>query len=235
MNMNLFSENATVILVHGAWADGSSWGQVILPLRHQSLRVICAPIPLTSLSEDAAALSRVLERVDGPMLVAGHAYAGAVIAAAGDDKVKALVYIAALAPDEGETVAEVFYREKPHPQAPQLQPDAHGLIWMPPEGFQNAFAQNASDDVKALAESVQRPIAVACIQEPAPKPAWKSKPSWFLVAEEDRMISPKTQHFMAERMGAKVRVHPVDHTPLLTAPEVVVDILTEAARQTLTR
>ena len=220
--MNLFSENASVILVHGAWADGSSWGQVILPLRHQSLRVICAPIPLTSLSDDAAALSRVLERVDGPVLVAGHAYAGAVIAAARDDKVKALVYIAALAPDEGETVAEVFYREEPHPQAPHLQPDAHGLIWMPQEGFQNAFAQNASDDVKALAESVQRPIAVACIQEAAPKPAWRSKPSWFLIAEEDRMISPKTQHFMAERMGAKAKAYHVDHTPLLTAPEVVV-------------
>jgi pimeloyl-ACP methyl ester carboxylesterase len=89
--------------------------------------------------------------------------------------------------------------------------------------------------VKALTESVQRPIAVACIQEAAPKPAWRSKPSWFLIAEEDRMISPKTQHFMAERMGAKVRVHPVDDTPLLTAPELVVDILLEAAREVLTR
>jgi pimeloyl-ACP methyl ester carboxylesterase len=235
MNMNLFSENATVILVHGAWADGSSWSQVILPLQHQGLKVICAPIPLTSLSDDAAALRRVLERVNGPVLLAGHAYAGAVIAAARDDKVKGLVYIAALAPDEGETVAQVFYREESHPQAPHLQPDAHGLIWMPPEGFQNAFAQNASDDVKAVTESLQRPIAVACIQEAAPQPAWRSKPCWFLIAEEDRMISPKTKHFMAERMGAKVRVHPVDHTPLLTAPEVVVEILLEAARQTLTR
>jgi pimeloyl-ACP methyl ester carboxylesterase len=89
-------------------------------------------------------------------------------------------------------------------------------------------------DVKAVTASVQRPIAVQCIQEPAPKPAWRSKPSWFLIAEEDRMINPKTQHFMAERMAAKVRVHPVDHTPLLTAPEVVVDIIREAARETLT-
>jgi pimeloyl-ACP methyl ester carboxylesterase len=231
----LFSENAAVILVHGAWADGSSWSHVILPLQHQGLKVICAPIPLTSLSDDAAALNRVLKRADGPVLLAGHAYAGAVIATARDEKVKALVYIAALAPDEGEIVAQVFYRDESHPQAPHLQPDADGLIWMPPDGFQNAFAQNATDEVKALAESVQRPIAVPCIQEPAPKPAWRSKPSWFLIAEEDRMINPKTQHFMAERMGAKVRVHPVDHTPLLTAPEAVVDILLEAARETLTR
>jgi pimeloyl-ACP methyl ester carboxylesterase len=157
-----------------------------------------------------------------------------VIAAATDEKVRSLVYIAALAPDEGETVAQVFYREEPHPQAPHLQPDAYGLIWMPLEGFQNAFAQNAPDDVKAVTASVQRPIAIRCIQEPAPKPAWRSKPCWFLIAEEDRMIHPKTQHFLAERMSAKVRVHPVDHTPLLTAPELVVDIILEAARETLT-
>jgi pimeloyl-ACP methyl ester carboxylesterase len=88
--------------------------------------------------------------------------------------------------------------------------------------------------MKAVTAAVQRPIAVRCIQEPAPKPAWRSKPSWFLIAEEDRMISPKTQQFMAERMAAQVRVHPVDHTPLLTAPELVVDIILEAARETLT-
>jgi pimeloyl-ACP methyl ester carboxylesterase len=105
---------------------------------------------------------------------------------------------------------------------------------MPEEGFQNAFAQNASADVKATSAAVQRPISVRCIQEPAPKPAWKTKPSWFLIAEEDRMINPKTQHFMAQRMGAKVRVHPVDHTPLLTAPEVVVDIIRDAVGETLT-
>jgi pimeloyl-ACP methyl ester carboxylesterase len=178
-----------------------------------------------------------LERLAGALRAQGlhrHAYAGAVIAATTDEKVRSLVYIAALAPDEGETVAEVFYREEPHPQAPRLQPDAYGLIWMPEEGFQSAFAQNASDDVKAITASVQRPIAVRCIQELAPKPAWRSKPSWFLIAEEDRMINPKTQRFMAERMAAKVRVHPVDHTPLLTAPELVVDIIREAARETLT-
>jgi pimeloyl-ACP methyl ester carboxylesterase len=233
MNMNSFSKNATAILVHGAWADGSSWSQVILPLQRQGLKVVCAPIPLTSLSDDAAALNRVLERTDGPVLLAGHAYAGAVIAAVSDAKVKSLVYIAALAPDEGETVAQVFYRDEPHAQAPHLQPDAHGWIWMPDEGFQNAFAQNASDEAKAIAASVQRPIAVQCIQEAAPKPAWRSRPSWFLIAEEDRMINPKTQHFMAERMGAKVKIHSVDHTPLLTAPEVVVEIILEAARETL--
>jgi pimeloyl-ACP methyl ester carboxylesterase len=232
--MNSFSKNATAILVHGAWADGSSWNPVVLPLLHEGLKVICAPIPLTSLSDDIAALNRVIERTEGPVLLAGHAYAGAVIAGAKEDRVRSLVYVAALAPDEGETVAEVFYREEPHAEAPHLQPDANGLIWMPDEGFQNAFAQNASKEVKAISTALQRPLSVRCIQEPAPKPVWKSKPSWFLIATEDRMISPKTQQFMAERTGAKVRVHQVDHTPMLTAPEAVVDIIREAAGETLT-
>jgi pimeloyl-ACP methyl ester carboxylesterase len=117
--------------------------------------------------------------------------------------------------------------------APQLAPDADGFIWMPDEGFANAFAQNATDEQIALSKAVQRPISVKSIQEPAPAPAWKSKPTWYLVAEEDRMINPKTQHFMAERMNATVRSFAVDHTPLLTAPDKVVDIILEAAKATL--
>jgi pimeloyl-ACP methyl ester carboxylesterase len=232
--MTLFAKNAAVILVHGAWADGSSWSQVVLPLVKEGLNVICAPIPLTSLSEDIATLNRVIARTDGPVVLAAHAYAGAVIAGATNERVKSLVYVAALAPDEGETVADVFYKEPPHPQAPQLRPDGDSLIWMTHEGFQNAFAQNASKETKALCEAVQRPLSARCIQQPAPKPGWKSKPSWFLIATEDRMINPKTQEFMAERMGAKVRVRAVDHTPLLTAPDEVVGIIREAARETLT-
>jgi pimeloyl-ACP methyl ester carboxylesterase len=228
-----FPENSTVILVHGAWADGSSWREIILPLEQHGLRVVAAPIPLTSLRNDAAALKRTLARTKGPVIVAGHAYAGAVIATADDERVKALVYVAALAPDEGETVAQVFYRDEPHPQAPQLVPDGDGLIWMPEEGFGNAFAHHATADQIALAKAVQRPIALKCIQEPARKPAWRSKPSWFLIAEEDRMINPKTQHFMAERMEATTQAIAVDHTPLFSAPEKVVEFILETAQATL--
>jgi len=230
--MNL-SENATVVLVHGAWADGSSWQAVIDPLQESGLNVIAAPIPLTSLSDDAAALKRTIARTQGPVIVAGHAYAGAVIATANDERVKALVYIAALAPDEGETVADVFYKDETHPKAPQLAPDADGYIWMPDEGFANAFAQNATPEQLALSKAVQRPISVRSIQEPAPEPAWKSKPTWYLLAEDDRMINPKTQQFMATRMNATVKSLPVDHTPLLTAPDSVVDIILEAAKATI--
>src|SRR3984893_11563007 len=118
-----FSENATIVVVHGAWADGSSWRAIIRPLQERGLNVIAAPIPLTSLSDDAAALKRTIARTKGPLIVAAHAYAGAVIASADDERVKALVYVAALAPDEGETVAQVFYRDETHPKAPQLTPD----------------------------------------------------------------------------------------------------------------
>jgi pimeloyl-ACP methyl ester carboxylesterase len=170
----------------------------------------------------------VVERTIGPIILVGHAYAGAVIAAIQDDQVKSLVYIAALAPKEGETVADVFYRMAPHPKAPQLSPDAHGLIWMPEDGFSNAVAHKASPDQLAIMAAVQRPISVNCIQEKTPAPAWKTKPSWFLLAEEDRMIHPSTQHFMAERMKANTRSHQVDHTPMHTAPDLVVDIILEA-------
>lgn len=232
--MMSFPENAAVVVVHGAWADGSSWQAVLRPLEARGLQVIAAPIPLTSLSDDAAALRRTIARTKGPLILAGHAYAGAVIAAAHEERVKALVYIAALAPDEGETVARVFYRDEPHPKAPQLAPDADGFIWMPDEGFANAFAQNASTEQIALSRAVQRPISVKSIQEPAPAPAWKARPTWYLIAEEDRMINPKTQRFMADRMHATVRPFPVDHTPLLTAPDKVVAVILEAAQAMLT-
>jgi pimeloyl-ACP methyl ester carboxylesterase len=226
--MNATIGNATVVMVHGAWADGSSWRQVIEGIQATGIKAIAAPIPLTSLSDDIKALDRALERTGGPLVLAAHAYAGAVIAASTNDRVRALVFVAALAPDEGETVADVFYREASHPQAPQLAPDEHGYIWMPDEGFASAFAQNASRAETAVLAAVQRPIAVACIQEKSPTPQWKKKPSWFLVAEEDRMINPKTQHFMASRMGAQVRSHSVDHTPLITAPGMVVNLIREA-------
>ena len=230
--MNSF-KNPTVVLVHGAWADGSSWAAVIGPLQELGLRVLAAPIPLTSLSDDAVQLKRTIARTEGPLIVAGHAYAGAVIATANDERVKALVYVAALAPDEGETVAQVFYRDEPHPEAPQLAPDSDGLIWMPDSGFDHAFAQNATEAQIALSKAVQRPIALKCIQEPAPAPAWNSKPTWYLVAEQDRMINPKTQRFMAGRMKATVRSLAVDHTPLLTAPDKVVEVILEAANALL--
>jgi pimeloyl-ACP methyl ester carboxylesterase len=223
----------SVVLVHGAWADGTSWAKVIRPLQAKGIKVIAAPLPLTSLSADIEALDRVLERTPGPVILAAHAYAGAVISGTQNERVRALVFVAALAPAEGETVAEVFYREKPHPRAPQLAPDAHGLIWLPDEAFAAAFAQNAAPEEVALLNATQRPIALPCIQERSPKTLWSTRPSWYLVAEEDRMIPHAAQRYMAARMGAKTHTAKVDHTPLVTAPVGVVSLIQDALSQSM--
>jgi pimeloyl-ACP methyl ester carboxylesterase len=220
--------DVSVVLAHGAWADGSSWSKVIIGLQARGVTTIAAPLPLTSLSDDVAALDRASERVEGQLVLVGHAYAGAVIGSSRNRQVKSLVYVAGLAPAQGETVADVFYRAAPHPQAPKLAPDNHSLIWLPSDAFATAFAQNASPEEHALLAAVQRPISPACINVAVERPLWADRPSWFLIAEQDRMIAQETQRFMADRMKARARSHQVDHAPLITAPAVVVDLILEA-------
>ena len=139
-------DDVSVVLAHGAWADGSSWSKVIVALQQKGVTTIAAPLPLTSLSDDVLALDRASERVEGQLVLVGHAYAGAVIGSTRNQRVKSLVYVAGLAPAEGETVADVFYRATPHPQAPKLAPDNHGLIWLPSDAFATAFAQDATKE-----------------------------------------------------------------------------------------
>jgi pimeloyl-ACP methyl ester carboxylesterase len=218
----------TFVLVHGAWADGSSWRKVIEGLEAGGAKAVAAPLPLTSVSDDVRAVDRRLAGIEGPVVLVAHAYAGAVIAGSKNENVKGLVFVTALAPDEGETVGEVFGRGKPHPNAPQLAPDADGFIWLPESAFASAFAQNASPKENALFAAVQRPIHGTCLQEKAAKPLWKTLPSWYLLAEQDRMINPETQDFMAQRMKATVHRLDVDHTPIATAPERVLELLFEA-------
>ena len=227
-------DDLTIVLAHGAWADGSSWGKVIRGLRAAGLKSVAAPLPLTSLTDDIAALERTIERFAGTAVLVGHAYAGAVIAGIRSKKVNALVYVAALAPDEGETVADVLHRAEPHPKAPKLAPDTHGLIWLPEEAFPAAFAPHASPEEQAVLFAIQRPIAVPCISTKVGRPLWKDLPTWFLLAEADHMIVSATQRFMAERMKAEIRSHAVDHTPPITAPHVVLDIIQETARAVTT-
>jgi len=203
--MSSFPPNSTIVLVHGAWADGSCWKEVILPLQRRG--------PQGQLRSDSAyfvdrrrfCVDSFTRADNGPDRFSWPCLRRRVIGAVREERVKSLVYIAALAPDEGETVAKVFYREKPHPNAPKLIPDKHGFLWMPEEGFCRAVAHRASPEQTSIMAAVQRPISVHCIEEAAPAPGWKARPSWFLLAEEDRMINPKTQQFMAHRMGANVR------------------------------
>jgi len=218
----------SVVLAHGAWADGSSWARVISPLLEAGHTVAAAPLPLTSFDADVAAVEGTLERTPGPIVLVAHAYGGAVIGAARNERVVALVYITALAPDEGETVADVFYRTPPHRRAPKLAPDSHGLIYLPEAAFAEAFAPNATAEEQALLAAVQRPISPSCISTRVGRPRWRDLPTWLLVAEQDYMILPETQRFMAQRMGARVRAQEVDHTPLVTAPKVVVEVILQA-------
>jgi pimeloyl-ACP methyl ester carboxylesterase len=222
----------SVVLAHGAWADGSSWSKVIVALQAQGVTTIAAPLPLTSLADDVAALDRASERVAGQLVLVGHAYAGAVIGSTRNRRVKSLIYVAGLAPAGGETVADVFHRATPHPKAPQLAPDSNALIWLPSDAFAAAFAQNATHEEQALLSAVQRPISPACISVAVERPLWEDRPSWFLIAEQDRMIAHETQRFMADRMRAQVRSHPVDHAPIVTAPALVVELILEAVHAT---
>lgn len=217
-------KNVTVVLVHGAWADGSSWAKIIAPLAAEGYRVAAVQLPLTSLQEDAAAVNRALERAPGPVVLVGHAYGGAVIGAARGENVKALVYVAAGAPEEGETILQSFYGAEP----PPLSPDSHGLIYLPEPAFGELFAPDGSESELAVLKAVQHPISISAITVPVPRPLWKDVPSWFLVAERDGMIPAQTQRRVAERMKATIHVRPVDHTPLLTAPDTVLGVIHEA-------
>jgi pimeloyl-ACP methyl ester carboxylesterase len=145
-------KDVTVVMAHGGWADGSSWARVIAGLAAHGVKSIAAPLSLTDLADDVAALNRSIERTQGPVVLAAHAYAGAVIGLARPERVQALVYIAAFAPDEGEKLTDLFFRAEPHPQAPKLAPDSTNLLWLPEDAFPKAFAQNASaDDIALLA------------------------------------------------------------------------------------
>jgi len=221
----------TVVLVHGAWADGSSWNKVTEELQRKGFNVVAAQIPLTSFTDDVASLRKVLDRQADPLVLVGHSYGGAVLTAAatGHPKVKGLVYVAAIVPDEGETVGEVFHRVAPHPSAPKLQPDADGFLWLDVDAFRAAVAPDASLAEAALMAATQKPISVSCLGQPMGKPAWREKPSWFLIAEKDRMVSAETQRFTAARMKSKVVSLSIDHTPLVSKPDAVTELIIETA------
>lgn len=219
-----------IVLIHAAFAGPSSWDKVAALLGEAGWDVVVPELPLSSLADDVEALRLELRGLRGPLVLAAHSYGGAVMtaASAAEDKVAALVYIAAMAPDTGETVAELLHRAPPHPLAPELRPDAEGWIAMSPEGFRNAVAPNSTPlEIDAMVRG-QKPIAVRAITEPMGTPGWREKPSWFLLAEEDRVIAAETQRFFADRMKARVLARNVDHTPLSSDPAAVVEAIEQA-------
>lgn len=223
------NKNATtVVLVHGAWAGEAAWGKVTRILQSDGIKAVTVTVPLSSLADDAAALDKALTQVEGPVVLAGHAYAGAVIASSQSDKVQGLVYVAGIAPDQGETVAEVFNRYDHDAKVPELAPDSDGRIRLPAAAFGTVFAQHATPEEQQLLAATQPPISPASITVPVGVPLWRRVPSWYLLAEQDYMIPEPTQRFMAERMHAHIRAYPVDHVPQITAPALVASLIAEA-------
>ncbi|GGA19893.1 alpha/beta fold hydrolase [Dyella nitratireducens] len=226
MNTN----TATVVLVHGAWAGETAWNKVTSILRIDGIKAVTVRLPLSSLADDTAALDEALEQIEGPVVLVGHAYAGAVIGSAQSSKVQALVYVAGLAPDRGETVAEVFNRFEHDALTPPLAPDSEGWIRLPADAFATAFAQHATPEEQQALAATQPPIAPAAITVPAGAPLWKRVPSWYLLAEQDHMIPAQTQRFVATRMQAHIASYPVDHVPSVTAPALVANLIVDAVK-----
>ena len=220
-----------VILVHGAWADGSNWRKVIPLLKQAGIKVQAAQIPLTSFKDDVNAVKHSIDHLGRDIVLAGHSYGGAVITAAGNSpNVTGLVYIAGYAPDQGETVGALRTKNPAHPSTPVLKPDGNGFVWMSPEGIREALAHDVREAGELdLIHATQKPIAGKILGEIMPEPAWRTKQSWFLHCSEDRMASPVTQQWMAERAGAKITTISSGHMPLLNHPKAVAEIIISAA------
>src|SRR6185369_358171 len=201
-----------VVIVHGAWADGSSWSKVIPLLQAKGLHVVVVQNPLTSLADDVAATRRAIALQDGPVLLVGHSYGGVVITGAGDDpKVVGLVYVAALAPSEGESVASVTKPFPPAPLGSEVRADAEGFLTVRPKGIAEDFAQDLPDKEKQLLTSTQGPTATAVFGGTVTTAAWRTKPSWSVIAGNDRAVPPELQKAEAAAMKATSITVPSSH------------------------
>lgn len=219
--------DTTVLLVHGAWADGSCWAKVIPLLQAKGLNVLAVQNPLTSLEDDIAVTRRMLNTLASPVVLVGHSYGGAVItgAANGAANVKSLVYITAFGLDEGESLASLSELGPPSPGSTAIGPDANGNLWIDRQRFHSAFVADATDTEAAVMAAVQKPLAVAAFTGTSGAPAWKTLPSWYLECSDDQMIPPPAQAFMAARMGATVRTVASSHCPFVAHPSEVAGII----------
>ncbi len=225
------SKNVNILLVHGAWADGSCWNKVILLLQAKGYTVTAAQIPLTSLSDDIAVTRRLLSAQTEPTVLVGHSYGGAVItgAATTTPQVKALVYITAFGLDEGESLDSLSKQGPPSPGSSAIMPDDQGFLWIKREKFHEAFVADATADEAYLMSVVQKPLSIASFTEKEGVPAWKTIPSWYLVCTDDQMIPPPAQEFLARRMNATVRTAPASHAAFMARPQDVAHIIALAA------
>jgi pimeloyl-ACP methyl ester carboxylesterase len=226
------SEIRNVVLVHGAWADGSGWRGVHDLLAADGYRVSVVQNPTESLAGDAESTRRVLHAQDGPCVLVGHSYGGAVITEAGtDDAVAALVYVAAFAPDTGESVNNLIADPPPGAPVPPILPPQDGYLLLDQERFPAAFAADLdAADARFMAAS-QTPWGLAAVGGPVTEAAWRTKPSWYLVATDDHMIPPPAQRAMAERAGATVAQVAASHAVYVSQPQATADLIKQAAAQ----
>lgn len=226
----------TVILVHGAFADGGSWDSVISTLEKDGYNVIAVQNPLTSYADDVATTRRVIDAQQGSVVLVGHSYGGAVItkAAAGASNVRALVYIAAFGPDEGENL-QALLEKYPSKIGASLVPDAAGFLYIDRSKFAEVFAADVSDDDVSVMSASQKPVHSQIFGQIYEAPAWKDIPSWYLVATEDQAINPLLQRVFAERMKATVDEVKSSHVPFKSNPASVVATIKKAAEGTLAR
>jgi pimeloyl-ACP methyl ester carboxylesterase len=219
----------TVLLVHGAWADGSSWAKVIPLLEAKGLHVVAVQIPLTSFADDVAATQRAIDLEDGPVVLVGHSYGGAVITEAGNDpKVAGLVYVSAVAPDKGESALGLI-SSVPTPVGAELRPDKSGFLKLTPKGIAEDYAQDLSAKEIAVLTATQVPVNVAAMKGEVTNPAWKSKSSWYMIAGNDRTISPTLEASLAKKIGATTVTVPSSHVIMLSKPAKVADVIIDAA------
>ncbi|MEE3622447.1 alpha/beta hydrolase [Nitrospirillum sp. BR 11752] len=220
-----------VVLVHGAFTDGSSWTEVIVRLQALGYTVTAVQNPLTSLADDVAATRRVLKRQDGPVVLVGHSWGGAVITEAGTaPNVAALVYVSALAPDQGEAVMDLQRHGPPSPGMQGAKPDADGLLWFDPAAFHDALAADVRLERAQLLAATQQPVAGRCFADKLSGAAWRDKPSWYLLSQDDRALAPELQAWMAQRMKASVVTVPSSHMSLISHADDVVRLVEKAAR-----
>lgn len=219
-----------VVLVHGAWADGSSWSKVIPLLAAKGLHAVAVQNPLSSIAEDVASTNRLINAQDGPVLLAGHSYGGAVITEAGNNpKVAGLVYVAAFAPDEGETLGGLAGKFPPAPLFAEVKPIEDGYLMLTEKGVMESFAQDLTMEERKLVFATQGATQGVILGTPLKKAAWHDKPSWFVVASNDRAISPEQEVFTAKRMNSKTITVPSSHVPMLSHPDKVAELIIEAA------
>jgi len=220
-----------IVLVHGAFADGSAWSHVIPLLEKAGYTVTAVQNPMTSLADDAATTRRVIEAQKGPVVVVGHSYGGAVItvAAVGCTNVKALVYIAAFAPSAGESLGSLLKSMAPSDIGPALVPDSAGFLYIDRAKFHDVFAKDVSPGEARVMAAAQGPIFGGIFDTPVQEAAWKTIPSWYLVASEDRAINPDLERAMARKIGATTTEVKASHVPFISRPKDVVKIIEAAA------